>query len=202
MKWISASSHRNNDEASWWSFCGWGRWTEQVYGNVYIGQHLKLLHYTKKIKVANTWLPSVGFRSWSRFLAVSLQVTWVTNPAVGCHYFLRAGPAVTPTTLKRAATNFAAWWTEAQWVWTVCPRRYPTALRLRFEHRPYCASVQHAYTTLHQFNGLFTRTTWVSQYQKGKTCLDLNEAIDYWGFWDEVASAWPYANNLHLASGR
>jgi len=33
-------------------------------------------------KVAHTRLPS-----WSRFLAVSLQVTWVINPAVGCHYF-------------------------------------------------------------------------------------------------------------------
>jgi len=31
-------------------------------------------------------------------------------------------PAVTPATLKRAATNFAAWWTEARWVWTVCLR--------------------------------------------------------------------------------
>jgi len=41
----------------------------------------------KKVKVARTRLPSVGFRSWSRFLAVSLQVTWVINPAVGCHYF-------------------------------------------------------------------------------------------------------------------
>ena len=30
---------------------------------------------------------SVGYRSWSRFLAVSLQVTWVINPAVRCHYF-------------------------------------------------------------------------------------------------------------------
>ena len=39
-------------------------------------------------KVAHTRLPSVWFRSWSRFLAVSLQVTWVINPAVGCHYFL------------------------------------------------------------------------------------------------------------------
>jgi len=29
------------------------------------------------------------------------------------------------------------------------------------------------------FNGLFSRTTWVSQYQKGKTSLDLNEARDY-----------------------
>jgi len=39
------------------------------------------------VKVAHTRLPSVGFRSWSWFLAVSLQVTWVINPAVGCHYF-------------------------------------------------------------------------------------------------------------------
>jgi len=31
---------------------------------------------------------------------------------------------------------------------------------------------------LHPFNGLFSRTTWVSRYQKGKTSLDLNEAND------------------------
>jgi len=31
----------------------------------------------------------------------------------------------------------------------------------------------------HPFNGLFSRTTWVSWYQKGKTSLDLNEARDY-----------------------
>ena len=29
---------------------------------------------------------------------------------------------------------------------------------------------------LHPFNSLFSRTTWVSLYQKGKTSLDLNEA--------------------------
>jgi len=29
---------------------------------------------------------------------------------------LSARPAVTPATLKRAAANFAAWWTKAQWV--------------------------------------------------------------------------------------
>jgi len=34
-------------------------------------------------------------------------------------------------------------------------------------------------TTIHPFNGLFSRTTWVSQYQKGKTSLDLIEARDY-----------------------
>ena len=44
--------------------------------------------WLKKVKVAHTRLPSVGFRSWSRFLAVNLQVTWVIIPAVGCHYFL------------------------------------------------------------------------------------------------------------------
>ena len=54
-------------------------------------QHHSTPHtYIKKVKVnvAHTRLPSVWFRSWSRFLAVSLQVTRVINPAVGCHYFL------------------------------------------------------------------------------------------------------------------
>jgi len=31
---------------------------------------------------------------------------------------------------------------------------------------------------LYPFNGLFSRTTWVSWYQKGETSLDLNEARD------------------------
>ena len=38
-------------------------------------------------KVAHIRLPSVWFRSWSRFFAVSLQVMWVINPALGCCYF-------------------------------------------------------------------------------------------------------------------
>ena len=42
----------------------------------------------------------------------------------------------------RAAANFAAWWTEARWVWTVCLRLL--ASRLRFEPGPFCAWVQHA----------------------------------------------------------
>ena len=33
-------------------------------------------------------------------------------------------------------------------------------------------------TTTTTFNGLFSRTTWVSQYQKGKTSLDLKEERD------------------------
>jgi len=50
-------------------------------------------------KVACIRLPSVGFRSWSRFLAVSLQVTWIINPAVGCHYFL-PGQQLPPQPLR------------------------------------------------------------------------------------------------------
>ena len=54
---------------------------------------------------------------------------------------------------------------------------------------------------LHLFNGLFYRTTSVSRYQKDKTSLDLNEARDD-GVWNALASAGPYANNLHLAPDR
>ena len=36
---------------------------------------------------------------------------------------------------------------------------------------------------LHPFNGLFSRAIWVSQYQKGKTSLDLNEARDSVVLW-------------------
>ena len=41
----------------------------------------------------------------------------------------------------------------------------------------------HNYLTKHyyyyyMFNGLFSRTTWVSWYQKGKTSLDFNETRD------------------------
>ena len=41
---------------------------------------------------------------------------------------------------------------------------------------------------LHPFNGLFSRTTWVSCYQKGKTSLDLDEARDDGGRWLPLAS--------------
>jgi len=41
---------------------------------------------------------------------------------------LSARPAVTLATLQRSATSFAAWWTEAQWVWTVCLRLLPDSV--------------------------------------------------------------------------
>jgi len=55
------------------------------------------------------------------------------------------------------------------------------------------------YLLLHLFNGLFSRTTWVRRYQKGKISLDLNEARDDGVLGMAVASAGPYANKMHLA---
>ena len=46
----------------------------------------------------------------------------VSNKPGGRLPLLSTRPAVTPATLKRAATSFPAWWTEARWVWTVCLR--------------------------------------------------------------------------------
>ena len=90
----------------------------------------------KKVKVARTWLPSVGFRSWFRFLAVSLQVTWV-----GCYYFppglqLRSQPLrwLLPVSLLGEQRHDGCEQFDC----------YPTASRLWFESRPFCAWVQHA----------------------------------------------------------
>jgi len=44
--------------------------------------------------------------------------------------------------------------------------------------------------TLLLFNGLFSRTTSVSQYQKGKTSQDLSEAQQMLGFWDASGISW------------
>ena len=82
----------------------------------------------KKVKVAHTRLLRVMFWSSSRLLAVSLQVTWIINPTVNCHYFPPGLTTVTLATLKKVATNFAAWWIEVQWVWTVCLRLLPDSV--------------------------------------------------------------------------
>jgi len=65
--------------------------------------------------------------------------------------------------------------------------------------RPHlCRFAAHRPWPVHKWK--WKRTTWVSRYQKGKTILNLNAARD-----DEemaVASAGPYANNLHFAPDR
>jgi len=108
------------------------RCAHSMHQPIYIVHRLQLESPTHTciyvhLKVAHTRLPSAGFRSWSRFLAVSLQVTWVINPD-GRLPLLSARPAVTPATLKRAATSFAGWWTEARWVWAVCLRLLPDSV--------------------------------------------------------------------------
>ena len=95
----------------------YGFWSTGMY-SVYT------LHYLKQ--VAHTRLPSVGFRIWSRFLVVSLQVT---SHEPGCRLpLLSARPAVTLATIKRAATSVAAWWIETRSVWTVCLRLFPNSI--------------------------------------------------------------------------
>ena len=42
------------------------------------------------------------------------------------------------------------------------------------------------HTHTHQFNGPFSGTTWVSQYQKGKTNLDFTEARDREWQWHQL----------------
>ena len=74
-----AQRHRQHHRALWVAHCGRQLFFFASTILAFCGSHVK--------KVAHTRSPSVGFRSWSRFLAVSLQVTWVINPAVGCHYF-------------------------------------------------------------------------------------------------------------------
>ena len=59
-----------------------------------VGSRVKARLVAVKTMLAHTTVPPVivmclliVHSSWSRFLAVRLQVTWVINPTVGCHYF-------------------------------------------------------------------------------------------------------------------
>ena len=49
-----------------------------------------------------------------------------------------------------------------------------------------CEVITLHYTTLHPFNGPFSGTTQVSQYQKGKTNLDFTEARDSEWQWHQL----------------
>jgi len=83
----------------------------------------------------------VGFRNWSGFLAVNLQVTWVINPAVGCHYFPPGLPL--PSQPLRGLLLISLLGERRH---DGCEQFaedcYPS--RLRFEPGPFCAWVQHA----------------------------------------------------------
>ena len=88
-------------------------------------------------------LPIAVFRRWSRFLAVSLQVTWVINPAVGCYYF-PPGPQLLPQPLRGLLPISLLDEQRHDGCEQFALDCYPPATRLRFEPGPFCAWVQHA----------------------------------------------------------
>jgi len=63
-----------------------------------------------KVNVADTRLASVGFQNPELIPVLGSQPAGdVSHKLGGMLPLLSARPAVTPATLKRAATNFAAW---------------------------------------------------------------------------------------------
>ena len=84
----SLAAHRRFWLAAVWRLaCARFVYDYALYKFTFIIIILSVCQQQKKVKVAHTRLSSVRFRSWSRFLAVSVQMTWVINPTVGCHYF-------------------------------------------------------------------------------------------------------------------
>ena len=71
---------------------------------------LTWLAYSKKVKVAHIRLPELNP------VLGSQNAGDVSHKPDGRLPVLSARPAVTPANLKRAATSFAAWWTEARWM--------------------------------------------------------------------------------------
>ena len=106
-------------------------------------QNVTFHRSVKKVKLADTRLPSVGFRSLTRFLAVSQQVTWVINPAAGCHYF-PPGRQLPSQPLRGLLPILLLGEQRHDGCEQFAQDCYLTASRLRFEPGPFCAWVQHA----------------------------------------------------------
>ena len=140
----------NNESPSLrWAFYGsWQRSTARICCCAPAVHHwlTELLSYVplyiKKVKIDHTRLPSVGFRSWSRFLAISLQVTWVINPAVGCHY-CPPGPQLPLQPLRGLLPISLVSEQRHDGCEQFAKDCYSTASRLRFEPWPFCAWLQH-----------------------------------------------------------
>jgi len=113
-----------------------------------------MAYMVKQVKVAHTRLPSVGFRSWSRFLAVSLQVTWVINLAVGCRFF-PSDLQLPPQPLRGLRPISLLGEQRHDGCEQFAQDCHPTASRLRFEPGPVCAWVQHANHSATEPPGLY-----------------------------------------------
>jgi len=97
----------------------------------------------RNLKVAHTRLPRVGFQGLIPVLGIQPAGDTSHKPG-GRLPLLSVRPTVTLATLKRAATNFAAWWTEAQWVWAVCLRLLSDSVAAAIWTRAFCDWIQHA----------------------------------------------------------
>ena len=125
-------------------------WTKQQL-NKYLLQNVhstfsSAIPYTtdiwKNVKVAHTRLPSVGFRSWSRFWQSTCR--WrESNPTVGCHYF-PPGLQLPPQPLRGLLPILLLGEQRHNGCEQFAQDCYTTALRLRFEPGPFSVWVQHA----------------------------------------------------------
>ena len=103
----------------------------------------RFVNLCKKVKVAHTRIAE--HRVPELILVLGSQPAGdVSHKPGGRLPLLSARPAVTLTTLKRAATSFTAWWTEARWVWTVYLRLLPDSVAAAIWTRAFCTGVQHA----------------------------------------------------------
>ena len=118
--------------------------------------------------VAHTRLPSVRFRSWSRFLAVSLQVMWVINPAVGCHYF-PPGLQLPPQPLRRLLPISLLGEHRHNGCEQFAQDSFPTASRLRFEpgnnqiKKVYCSVCEWKKSKIGEYLAKLQAKTWLSR---------------------------------------
>jgi len=136
--------------------------------------HLFLIFLWVYKKVVHTRLPSVGFRSWSRSLAVNLLVTWVINPAVGCHYF-PPGLQLPPRRLRGLLPIMLLGEQRHDGCEQFASDCYPTASRLRFEPGPFCAWVQqHA-------NHSATEPSWAYTYVIFNKSVQISGRNEYAG---------------------
>jgi len=86
--------------------------------------------YIRKLKKGKASPYSIAKRRIPELIPVlgSQPAGDVSQKPDGMLSLLSARPAVTLATLKRAATSFAAWCTEARWVRTVCLRLLPDSV--------------------------------------------------------------------------
>ena len=83
----------------------------------------------------------------------------------------------------RVGTRAPVWIPDARVsMCMLCQEQFRLAFR-----RHHCRGCGKVLLQLQPFNGLFPRTTWVSQYQKGKTNLDFTGARDSEWQWHQLA---------------